>query len=34
MMWLYELRADAVGAVDTGIPESGDATPDILDKAH
>jgi endoglucanase len=34
MMWLYELNASGVGSLDTGIPESGDAVPDVLDEAR
>jgi endoglucanase len=34
MMWLYELNASGVGSLDTGIPESGDGVPDVLDEAR
>jgi len=43
MMWLYELRAkvaggaaagDVISADDSGIPESGNGVPDILDQAR
>ena len=34
MMWLYELRGEAVGRDDTAIPESGNGVPDVLDQAR
>ena len=32
LLWTYESFADRVGAVDLGIPESGNGVPDVLDE--
>ena len=34
LLWAYERYADRVGGVRLDIPESGDATPDLLDEAR